>query len=205
MKFLKSFLYKSSTVLIFLIIISCSKNFKNNNPILYFPKNIVKIEGSHAIFINQKKIKLNKNILSDDCESWAVDLKLEELLVNSYVELSKKMFQNLKIFEDEFTNSFLNNKKYNSVLILDENTAFIDFKTQGNKGIFKVSLESNFRVKGNKKEINNNINSQQTWEKNIYMNCNLPEGAKKATEEALKNLINQAHGNIYQSVLTVTK
>ena len=37
------------------------------------------------------------------------------------------------------------------------------------------------------------------------MNCNLPEGAKKATEEALKNLINQAHGNIYQSVLTVTK
>ena len=27
--------------------------------------------------------------------------------------------------------------------------------------------------------------------KNIYMNCNLPEGAKKATEEALKNLINQ--------------
>ena len=78
------------------------------------------------------------------------------------------MFQNLKIFEDEFTNSFLNNKKYNSVLILDENTAFIDFKTQGNKGIFKVSLESNFRVKGNKKEINNNINSQQTWEK-IYI------------------------------------
>ena len=91
MKFLKSFFYKSSTVLIFLIIISCSKNFKNNNPILYFPKNIVKIEGSHAIFINQKKIKLNKNILSDDCESWAVDLKLEELLVNSYVELSKNV------------------------------------------------------------------------------------------------------------------
>ena len=52
------------------------------------------------------------------CESWAVDLKLEELLVNSYVELSKKIFQNLKIFEDEFTNSFLKNKKYNSVLIL---------------------------------------------------------------------------------------
>ena len=46
------------------------------------------------------------------------------------------MFQNLKIFEDEFTNSFLKNKKYNSVLILGENTAFIDFKTQGNKGIF---------------------------------------------------------------------
>ena len=62
------------------------------------------------------------------------------------------MFQNLKIFEDEFTNSFLKNKKYNSVLILGENTAFIDFKTQGNKGIFKVSLESNFRVKGNKKK-----------------------------------------------------
>ena len=41
-------------------------------------------------------------------------------------------------------------------------------------------------------------------EKNIYLNCNLSVGAKKATEEAFKNLISQAY-SIFVIVFTVTK
>ena len=94
---------------------------------------------------------------------------------------------------------------YNTLLILERNTAYLDFKTEGNNGLFKIILSSNFRVKGNKKEVKTNLNSNQTWKKNIYLNCRLSEGSRRATEQAFKHLINQAYSNIYDSVFTVTR
>ena len=79
-----------------LFIITCSKNFENIPVYLTFPKNIAKIEGNHALVIGEDIFNLKKNILSDDCESWAVDLDLENLFINSYVNLSKKMFEDTK-------------------------------------------------------------------------------------------------------------
>ena len=78
-------------------------------------------------------------------------------------------------------------------------------KQKGNNGIFKIVLDSTFTVKGNNKEIKNNLNSKQTWEKNIFFNCDLSDGANKATEEAFRNLIEQAYSNIYESVFKVTR
>ena len=189
----------------FFIIISCSKGFKKENVNLFFPRNIAKIEGSHALIIKNNIFNLKRNISSDDCESWALDLKLEKLFVDTYKQLSKKMFQNIKIFEGEINESFFKNNSHTSVLTLEKNIAYVDFKTEGNKGKFRIVLDSSFKVKGDKKEVNNNLNSKQTWEKNIFLNCNLSVGAKKATEEAFKNLISQAYSSIYESVFTVTK
>ena len=201
---LKSFT-KYILLSLFFIIISCSKEFKKQNINLFFPKNIAKIEGTHALIIKKNNFDLKKNISSDDCESWALDLELEELFVNSYKELSKKMFQNINFLEGETDEVLIKNSFYTSVLVLEKNVAYIDFKTEGNKGKFSIILDSNFKIKGDKKEVNNNLNSKQVWEKNIYLNCNLSDGAKKATEEAFKNLINQAYSNIYESIFTVTK
>ena len=77
-------------------------------------------------------------------------------------------------------NLFLKNNSHTSVLTLEKNIAYVDFKTEGNKGKFRIVLDSSFKVKGDKKEVNNNLNSKQTWEKNIYLNCNLSVGAKKS-------------------------
>ncbi len=188
-----------------LFIITCSKNFKNSPVYLTFPKNIAKIEGNHALVIGKDIFNLKKNILSDDCESWALDLDLENLFINSYVNLSKKMFKEIKIIKGEFNESSFENNLYKTTLILEKNSAFLDFKTEGNKGVFTIILDSSFKIKGNKKEVKNNLNSNQTWEKNIYLNCKLSEGSRKATELAFKQLINQIHSNIYKSVLTVTR
>ena len=205
MKFIIHNFFKLSLLLISLCLLSCSKNFKENNTNLYFPKNIAKIEGYHAIFVKKNNFNLNENINSDDCESWALNLELEKLFVNSFLELSKRMFQNIKVIESEFNDSFLKNRNYNSILILEKNVAYVDFRTEGNKAKFTINLDSKFKVKGNMKEVNNNINSRQSWEKNIFISCYLPEGAKKATEEAFKNLISQAYTKIYDSILTVRK
>ena len=83
------------------------KRFQKENVNLFFSKNIAKIEGSHALIIKNNIFNLKKNISSDDCESWALDLKLEKLFVDTYKQLSKKMFQNIKIFEGEINESFL--------------------------------------------------------------------------------------------------
>ena len=79
------------------------------------------------------------------------------------------------------------------------------FQNRGNNGIFKIVLDSTFTVKRNNKEIKNNLNTKQTWEKNIFFNCDLSDGANKATEEAFRNLIEQAYSNIYESVFKVTR
>ena len=190
-------------VSILFFIISCSKNFQSPPVILTFPKNIPKIEGNHALLIKDNNFKLKKNISSDDCESWAMDLNLEDLFLNTYIDLSKKMFQNIKVVRGELNESLLKNS-YNTVLIL-RNSAYLDFKTEGNKGLFKIILDSNLRVKGNKKEVKINLNSNQTWEKNIFLNCRLSKGSRKAANEAFKNLIDQAYTNIYNTVFTVTR
>ena len=97
MKITKGNLINFFIIRALLFIITCSKNFKNIPVYLTFPKNIAKIEGNHALVIGKDIFNLNKNILSDDCESWAVDLDLENLFINSYVNLSKKMFNEIKI------------------------------------------------------------------------------------------------------------
>ena len=112
------------------------KTLKIFSSIPYFSKNIAKIEGNHALVIGKDIFNLNKNILSDDCESWAVDLDLENLFINSYVNLSKKMFKEIKIIKGEFNESSFENNLYKTTLILEKNSAFLDFKTEGNKGVY---------------------------------------------------------------------
>ena len=194
----------SKFLLIFLLFISCSQNFQNREVKLFFPKNLVKIEGNHALLIKKNIFNVKQNILSDDCESWALNLELEKLFNNSFKQLSKKMFKNIKVIENT-DKPLSKNEVYNSLVSLEKNHAYLDFKTEGNNGIFKIVLDSTFTVKGNNKEIKNNLNSKQTWEKNIFFNCDLSDGANKATEEAFRNLIEQAYSNIYESVFKVTR
>ena len=151
MKITKGNLINFFIITALLFIITCSKNFKNIPVYLTFPKNIAKIEGNHALVIGKDIFNLNKNILSDDCESWAVDLDLENLFINSYVNLSKKMFKEIKIIKGEFNESSFENNLYKTTLILEKNSAFLDFKTEGNKGVFTIILDSSFKIKGNKK------------------------------------------------------
>ena len=86
-----------------------------------------------------------------------------------------------------------------------ENIFFLDFQTVRNTGKLRVSLTSNFIVKGNNKIVKNMIKSEQLWEKNVYLNCNVVKGASKITSIAFENLMNQAHEKIYSSVKNIVR
>ena len=194
-------------VLIFFIALtsSCSKNFKEANVNLIFPKNIAKIEGEHAIFIKDDNFLQKRDFKSDDCDSWAVDLKLQELFDSSFLRLSDMMFKNLTVFRGKSIDLERKLKQFKTIIIIEKNLALTSFSTIGNNGIFNIKLNSNFRIKSGKNEIKTNVQSEQNWKKNIFLNCKLVDGSKKASEEAFKSLLNQAYNNIYASVFSLSR
>ena len=60
-------------------------------------------------------------------------------------------------------------------------------------------------VKGVNKEIKNSVRSDQTWEKNIFLGCELKDGSKVALENALENLLTQIHSSVYQSIYKIAR
>ena len=70
---------------------------------------------------------------------------------------------------------------------------------------FRYNLHPLFLVKSNDKKVKNFVKSEQKWQKNIYLNCHLHDGGTRASEEALKVLLQQSHENIYESVYNVTR
>ena len=53
--------------------------------------------------------------------------------------------------------------------------------------------------------IENTIKSEQSWEKNIYLNCEVADGALKISEKAFETFISQIHENIYKSIRKITR
>ena len=66
-------------------------------------------------------------------------------------------------------------------------------------------LESNPALEEQSEGDKSSESGEQNWEKNIYLNCDLQKGSKKVIEKAFKNLIEQAHQNIYKSIKKITR
>ena len=198
-------MFKAILVIFITLISSCSKNFEENKINLIFPKNIAKIDGKHALFIKDNNFLQKKNYKSDDCESWAVDLKLEKLFDSSFLRLSDMMFKNLTVFRGKSIDLNRNLKQFKTITIIEKNLALTSFSTIGNNGIFNIKLNSNFIIKSGRNEIKTNVQSEQSWKKNVFLNCKLVDGSKKASEEAFKSLLNQAYSNIYASIFSLSR
>ena len=190
---------------VFVFLTSCSSTNDNLNIFVNLPKNIVKIENKHAIFLSPESFKIKKEINSEDCESWQLNYNFQKLFINSYTKLINSMFDNVVFIDKELSNKEERNKKFASFINFKENIFFLDFQTVRNTGKLRVSLTSNFIVKGNNKIVKNMIKSEQLWEKNVYLNCNVVKGASKITSIAFENLMNQAHEKIYSSVKNIVR
>ena len=190
---------------VFVFLTSCSTTNDNLNIFVNLPKNIVKIENKHAIFLSPKNFKIKKEINSEDCESWQLNYNFQKLFINSYTKLINTMFDNVVFIDKELSNKEERNKKFASFINFKENIFFLDFQTVRNTGKLRVSLTSNFIVKGNNKIVKNMIKAEQLWEKNVYLNCNVVKGASKITSIAFENLMNQAHEKIYSSVKNIVR
>ena len=190
---------------IFVLLTSCSNNNKNQHIFVNIPKNIVKIENKHAISLLPKSFKIKKEIKSEDCESWQLNYNFRKLFIDSYIKLLNKMFGEIVFTERKLSKEELEDQNFTTFINFKENSFSLEFYTIRNTGRLKISLTSNFVVEGNGKIVKNTIKSEQSWEKNVYFNCNAAEGASKISQIAFENLMNQAHEKIYSSVKNILR
>ena len=189
----------------FILLTSCSSNNNNPNIFVKIPKNIVKIDNKHAIFLKPESFKIKKTIKSEDCESWQLDYNYKKIFNDSYVKLLYKMFDKIVFTETKLSKKELEKQNFTTFINFKENIFSIEFYTVRNSGVLKVSLTSSFVVEANGKIVKNEIKSEQSWVKNVYFNCKAAEGASKISGIAFENLMNQAHEKIYSSVKNIIR
>ena len=115
------------------------------------------------------------------------------------------MFDDIIFIDKDLSSEKVKNTNFTSFINFKENIFLLEFYTVRNTGKLKVSLISNFVVEGSNKIVKNTIKSEQSWEKNVYFNCNLVDGVSKASSKAFENLMNQAHEKIYSSVKNIVR
>ncbi len=187
-------------IFIFLINLSCSKNFNK-----YTIKSVdllqtAKISGKHIIHISKKKFIHNKQIVSEDCESWALNLNFDTPLRESIKYLLDDIFVNYEISKKKLSKTEIKKKGYVSQISFSNFNGTSSFKTEKNTGKYYISLNIKIEVENSNKNIVNKISSNTRWEKNIFLNCNLQKGAVESSQLALENLIKKSWESSYKSV-----
>ena len=132
---------------------SCANTNNNLNIFVNLPKNIVKIENKHAIFLSPVSFKINKEIRSEDCESWQLNYNIKKLFNDSYKKILNSMFDDVGFIDKKVSKNEVENNKYTSLINFEKNVLFLEFYTIRNTAKLKISLTSNFVVEGNNKKI----------------------------------------------------
>ena len=179
---------------------SCSKNFSKIAIQPVVPPKTAKISGNHLIYISDTKFNHNKEIISDDCESWALNLDFNEPLRKSIKDLVDLMFENYKISNEKLSKDEIEKYGYVTQVSFSNFNGISNFKTERNTGKYEILLNINIKVENSVKKIDTEISSSMRWEKNIFLNCNLHEGSVKSSQKALENLIKNSYESAYKSI-----
>ena len=194
-------------ILIFFLVFltGCAKEFNKQKILTVNPPVAAKIEGKHLIYISDKTLNQIKEIQSEDCESWALNLKIDEPLRSSIESLLKEMFKDYTITGKKLLNSEIEKKGYESQISFMNFKGVSKFKTERNTGKYEISLNITIKVENSSRNVTNEISSNMNWEKNIFLNCDLQDGAIKSGQKALDNLIKKIYETTYESVFRVVQ
>lgn len=192
-------------ILILLINLSCSKDFNKLEIKSVEPPQTAKILGNHIIYISNEKFIHNKQIISEDCESWALNLNFDTPFRQSIKYLIDDIFVNYKISKKKLTKTEIEKNGYVSQISFSNFSGTSSFKTEGNTGKYYISLNIKIEVENSNKNIVNEISSNMKWEKNIFLNCNLQKGAVKSSQSALENLIKKSYESSYKSIYQIKR
>ncbi len=187
------------------LILGCAKNFDKLNILRVSPPTTAKVEGKHAIFISKKNFDQINRIKSENCESWALKLSFDEPFKNSIENLVNKMFKDFEIVDYKLEKERIEENGFVSQVSFYDFKADSQFETVRNTGIYQISLDVKIEVSNSTKSITNDISSNMNWEKNIFINCNLQEGAVKSGQKALKNLIERIYETTYESIFQIKR
>ena len=190
---------------LFSVVLGCAKNFDKSNILEVSPPATAKVEGKHAIFISKKSFNQINRIKSENCESWALKLNFDEPFKNSIKNLVSKMFKDFEIVDNKLEKEKIEENGFVSQISFYNFNADSQFETVRNTGIYQISLDVKIEVSNSSKSITNDISSNMNWEKNIFINCNLQEGAVKSGQKALKNLIERVYETTYDSIFKIKR
>ena len=97
---------------LFIFLIACTKNAEYQDVYLNFPQKIVKIDGKFASFIPSDSFEVLKNINSDDCDSWKLNIKFSDLFNKSYKKLLNSMFEDVTFTDNVLSSDVLEAKNF---------------------------------------------------------------------------------------------
>ena len=199
------YLHKFICFLLFLFLVACSNNIDDRKIYLNFPKKIVKIDGKFASFIPSNSFEVIKNVYSDDCDSWDLNIKFNDLFDKSYKKLLNSMFDDITFTDKALSSKVLEADNFIALIYFEKSKAKINFKTERNTGKLQIILSADIKIQDSRMTIENTIKSEQSWEKNIYLNCDALEGALKIGEKAFETFLSQTHENIYKSIRKIIR
>ena len=190
-------------ILLFSLILGCAKNFDKSNIIEVSPPPTAKVEGKYAIFISKKEFNQINQIRSENCESWALKLNFDAPIKKSIINLINKMFKDFEIVDQKLEKEKIEEMGFVSQIAFYDLKGNSKFETVRNTGMYQISLDIKIEVSNSTKSIKNDISSSMNWEKNIFLNCKLQNGAVKSGQKALKNLLERIYETTYESVFQI--
>ena len=119
--------------------------------------------------------------------------------------LVNKMFKDFEIVDQKLEKEKIEENGFVSQISFYDFKGDSKFETFRNTGIYQISLDIKIEVSNSSKNITNDISSSMNWEKNIFLNCNLQNGAVKSGQKALENLIERIYETTYESIFQIKR
>ena len=190
---------------IFLIgLVGCSGNAKRTaSP--YFLDNVAKFSGKFSVYISDEELVNNSIIESQDCESWQIQIKLDEAYRESIKNIINRMFDDIEFTNKELNEDELASSEFIAQIIFKNHKANATFKVKENTANYNITIKTDLNVKSHLRSINNSVSSNKSWDKNLYLNCTANDGAYKSIQGSIENLMSEIHEKIYISLNSIKK
>ena len=204
-KYLKSYQARLLLLLIFLIgLTGCAGSAKRSaSP--FFLDNVAKFDGKFSVYISDKKLVNNSVIESEDCESWQIQIELDNAYKESLKNIVYRMFSNVEFTDRELNEDELASSDIIAQIIFKNHQANATFKVNKNTANYNVTIKTDLNIKSHLRSINNSVSSNKAWDRNLYLNCTANEGAYKSIQGSIENLMKEIHEKIYISLNSIKK
>ena len=145
---------------IFLVIIlfgllNCSSSAKRSaSP--YFLDKVAEFEGKFSVYISDQKLVNNSIIESQDCESWQIQIELDEAYKESLKNIINRMFKNVEFTDRELTEDELASSEILAQIIFKNYMAKASNCSE-NTANYNITLQTDLNVKSHLRSISNSV------------------------------------------------
>ena len=187
-------------VLFFLV--SCDSKVKNIN--IIEPKLSNKISGKYAIFLDKKGWNLEKNYNFFRCKKEKFNININSLYQKEITNILNQIFNNITFYDYKISKETLFSENYLGFIEIFQNSAYSEFKFNGDYSEFKLLLNGLIKIRNSKNKIfKSDISSEGYGKKDVLIDCQPKHVAKIAVENSISQYLKVISENIYKGVTTL--